>query len=195
MQFTSVIAVLSLALAASANPMNVERTGKETPGQQAQDKCGNTATAKCCNQKNGIIGSCNVINGEAGLGFLKVIANFDSTSCIYSPYYVAMQRHSGSCLLPKLRITGKSMVRFLVNLLLTFQCSLALSTLAQYVSRSLSRRNRHGPQVDDWEKSYRACVESVSSSVNSMTLVPNASSTQSIRLDVLICLACPLAPM
>ncbi|CAF9930679.1 MAG: hypothetical protein HETSPECPRED_007688 [Heterodermia speciosa] len=67
MQFTSVLAVLSLAFAASANPINIEeRTGTPAPS----NPCSNTATAKCCNTKKGPlggilpiqVGDCNNIN-------------------------------------------------------------------------------------------------------------------------------------
>ena len=80
MQFTSILTVLSIALAASATPINVERN--ETPGQQAQDKCGNNQTVKCCNTKKGItgilpitVGDCSNINSKAGIGSSKIVAN------------------------------------------------------------------------------------------------------------------------
>ena len=105
MQFTSVLAVLSVALAASANPIVVERTG--TPAQQAQQQCGNTATAKCCNSKKGLLtlGNCNDINCKAGTGFFKTVANCRSFSAGYPPFF-RVQPHSAGCLLPQQRHTG-----------------------------------------------------------------------------------------
>lgn len=52
MQFASIIATLSFALAATALPStNIETRNKdETPGQKAQNECSQGQTASCCNQ-------------------------------------------------------------------------------------------------------------------------------------------------
>ncbi|KAI9806148.1 MAG: hypothetical protein M1833_004555 [Piccolia ochrophora] len=45
MQFTTVLATISLAIAATASPILEART----PAQDASQKCGNGQTLKCCN--------------------------------------------------------------------------------------------------------------------------------------------------
>jgi len=72
MQLQSIIAVLALSLTATASPLLVERN--DTPAQAAQNQCGNTATAKCCNQvAKEVIGlvpiplglDCTALNGKS----------------------------------------------------------------------------------------------------------------------------------
>lgn len=63
MQFGSVIALLSLAAAASASPANLE--ARTTPSQEVQQKCSAGFKASCCNTttKNPLLALVNLVVG------------------------------------------------------------------------------------------------------------------------------------
>jgi hypothetical protein len=74
MHLPSILTFLTFSLTATASPLLAQRN--DTPAQAAQNQCGNTATAKCCNQTaKDVLGlipiplgiDCTALNGKLNL--------------------------------------------------------------------------------------------------------------------------------
>ncbi len=74
MHLPSILTFLTFSLTATASPLLTQRN--DTPAQAAQNQCGNTATAKCCNQTaKEVLGlipiplgiDCTALNGNLNL--------------------------------------------------------------------------------------------------------------------------------
>jgi len=78
MHLPSILTFLTFSLTATASPLLAQRN--DTPAQAAQNQCGNTATAKCCNQTaKDVLGlipiplgiDCTALNGKLNLPILS----------------------------------------------------------------------------------------------------------------------------